>query len=246
MQQRQRQGSRVFPQYYLGLLTQLQAILNNVQFSIIYTMGSTMIDTAPIETAEESLSYPRLLDSSISSLSSRRPSNPLISRAYKQASNLFLTRRLQEALSALESAITAPESSDQVPDENETPERAPIASASRSSRIKVWSLYLTLLNAIIETGPEDGKAAFGNRDWNNIVAKTRDGSIWEEVVQTGYGGIEGNVDAEVIINLLEYLLYHRGAQLLIFNCLQSNASTLPVFLSDHQPAAPRVLSFRIK
>lgn len=168
-------------------------------------MGSTMTDTAPVETAEGLLSSSRLLASSVSSLSSSRRSNSLIPRAYKQASTLFLTRRLQEALSTLEPVLTVPTSSDQALNEDEPPQQAPIASASRSSRIKVWSLYLTLLNAIIELGPEDGKSAFGNRDWKNLAAKARDGSIWEEVVQIGYGGIEGNVDAEVVINLSAFL-----------------------------------------
>ena len=160
-----------------------------------------MTDTAPVETADESLYSSRLLGSSTGSLSSPRQTNSPISKTYKQASNLFLTRRLPEALSTLEPILTNPQASDQALNEDEPPKRAPIASASRSSRIKGWSLYLTLLNAIIELGPEDGKAAFGNSDWKSLVAKARDGSIWEEVVQIGYGGIEGNVDAEVVINL---------------------------------------------
>ncbi len=164
-------------------------------------MGDTMTDTTSAETAEELLSSSRLLGSSIGSLSSPRLSKSLVSRAYKQASTLFLTRRLLEALSTLEPVITVPDSSDSSLAEDEPPKRAPIAGASRSSRIKVWSLYLTLLNAIIELGPEDGKAAFGNSDWRNLISKSRDGSIWEEVVQIGYGGVEGNVDSEVVINL---------------------------------------------
>ncbi len=173
-------------------------------------MGSTMTDTASIETAEESLSYSRLLGSSIGPLSFPRPSNSLISKTYKQASNLFLWRRLPEALSTLEPIVTAPVSSDQAVDEDEPPKRAPVASASRSSRIKVWSLYLTLLNAIIELGPGDGREALGGKDWKNLVVKAQDGSIWEEVVQIGYGGIEGNLDAEVVINLCGYLLPHHA------------------------------------
>ena len=209
-------------------------------------MGSTMTDTAFIDTVDEPLSYSRFLSSSIRSLSSPRPSNSLISKTYKQASNLFLWRRLPEALSTLEPIVTAPESSTQAVDEDEPPKRAPVASASRSSRIKVWSLYLTLINAIIELGPEDGREAFGARDWKNLVAKAQDGSIWEEVVQTGYGGIEGNLDAEVVINLCDYLLPHHAYAQLICARLQGNAPTLASFFSDYQPAAPRILSFGIK
>lgn len=78
---------------------------------------------------------------------------------------------------------------------------APIASASRSTRIKVWSLYLTLLNAIVDLGPDDGKNAFGSKEWRAMVAKVRDGTVWDDVVQKGYRGSEGNVDADVVINL---------------------------------------------
>lgn len=166
-------------------------------------MSESVINTALVEPGLELSSRSQLLGSSIGSLSSasRRETSP-ISKAYKNASNLFLTRRLSEALSILEPIIVKPldlTSSDEY-------EEAPIAGVSRSSRIKVLSLYLTLVNAIIELGPEDGKAAFGNKAWRDIVSKARDGGIWEEVVQVGYNGIEGNVDAEVVINL--YALYN--------------------------------------
>lgn len=81
------------------------------------------------------------------------------------------------------------------------PEAAIISSASRNVRIKIWSLYLTLLNAIVELGPEEGKASLGSKAWRDIVNKVQDGSIWEDVVQVGYSGFEGTVDDEVVINL---------------------------------------------
>lgn len=144
-----------------------------------------------------------LTDSTLSSVDSlfsktktrREPS--YVSKIYKQASNLFLTRRLPEALSTLDLVITQP--AQEFSTESSKP--APVAKANRSSRIKVWSLYLTLVNTIIELGPNDGKATFGNKVWRNITAKARDGSIWEEVVQVGYNGVEENVDVDVVINL---------------------------------------------
>lgn len=53
----------------------------------------------------------------------------------------------------------------------------------------------------MELGPDDGKSAFGSKEWRAIVAKVRDGTVWEDVIQKGYGGSEGNVDADVVINL---------------------------------------------
>jgi hypothetical protein len=80
-------------------------------------------------------------------------------------------------------------------------EPAPVSRASRTTRIKVWSLYLTILNAIVELDPDEGKQAFGSSDWRGLVTKVRDGEVWEEVVKNGYGGVEGDVDSDVVINL---------------------------------------------
>jgi len=80
-------------------------------------------------------------------------------------------------------------------------EPAPIARASRTTRIKVWSLYLAILNAILELEPDEGKDSFGTQEWRSICGKVREGDVWEEVVQNGYHGVEGDVDSEVVINL---------------------------------------------
>jgi hypothetical protein len=50
-------------------------------------------------------------------------------------------------------------------------------------------------------GPEEGKNQFGQKEWKAISSQVRDGQIWETVVQTGYRGLEGSVDAEVVYNL---------------------------------------------
>lgn len=123
-----------------------------------------------------------------------------IAKSYRQAAQLFLTRRLPEALSTIEPIITSP-----TPDLNASADTvkvlAPIATASKGTRVKVWSFYLTFLNAVIELGPEEGKHAFGSTRWRGMVNMVRDGSIWEEVVQSGYSGNEGAVDHDVVINL---------------------------------------------
>ena len=153
--------------------------------------------------AAESLSQARGLSSSISSLSASNTSGrnnaaSHISKTYRQASTLFLTRRLPEALSTVLPLVSPPQSDNP---NNESTEPAPVIKASRSSRVKVWSLYLTVLNAIAELDPEDGKDAFGGQDWRALCYKVRSGDIWEEVIRNGYHGVEGDVDAEVVINL---------------------------------------------
>ena len=143
-----------------------------------------------------------------------------IAKAYRQSAQLFLTRRLPEAYTTIEPIISptntitngyndhSSNSGDYYDSEHHTNEYdepghlpAPIASASRTTRVKVWSFYLTFLNAVVELGPEEGKLAFGSTKWKALVNKARDGSVWEDVVVNGYGGDEGGVDGEVVVNL---------------------------------------------
>jgi hypothetical protein len=150
--------------------------------------------------------------------SPRNPSSQLV-KTYRQAANLFLTRRLPEALSTLDPLVTPPSpSSDDDPvdraSRGESEPQAPIATAPKGIRLKVWILYVTLLNAVVELGSEEGKHAFGFARWKALVGKARDGTIWEDVVQIGYGGEEGNVDAEVVVNLATLLLAHSPSQTL--------------------------------
>ncbi|KAI4094640.1 MAG: hypothetical protein LQ344_002111 [Seirophora lacunosa] len=169
------------------------------------TSTDTVI-TAPFSKSIQSLG------SSLGSLPPRQKSSQ-IRQVYKQASTYFLQRDFADAFVTLEAILTAPRhSEDDFATEDDTEKLPPIATASRSSRIKVWSLYVTLLNAIIELGPEEGKAAVGIKQWREIAAKARDGSIWDEVVRIGYGGIEGNVDADVVFNLANLLLSQSASQ----------------------------------
>lgn len=150
--------------------------------------------------ADSFSSSSQILSASMSSLSSslssaRQHSSSHISKTYRQASTLFLTRRLPEALSTILPLITP-----SGPEEDSS-EPAPVARASRTTRIKVWSLYLTILNAIVELDPDEGKDAFGTQEWRATCSKVREGEVWEEVVRNGYHGVEGDVDSDVVINL---------------------------------------------
>ncbi|KAI8269709.1 hypothetical protein K4K58_000750 [Colletotrichum sp. SAR11_239] len=158
--------------------------------------GSYTATLSPTLASSETASAfpPHMLSSSISSLSSSTSSRHTsqISKTYRQASTLFLTRRLPEALSTILPLITpTPGQSDGAPTEP-----APVARASRSTRIKVWSLYLTTLNAIVELEPDEGKDAFGSQEWRSLCTKVRDGEVWEEVVRNGYHGVESDVDSD--------------------------------------------------
>ncbi|KAI5207161.1 hypothetical protein E4T39_02106 [Aureobasidium subglaciale] len=175
---------------------------------------------------EDSLSS-QYLTSSISSLSSARAQSSQIARTYRQAAQLFLTRRLYEALSTIDPIISpeAPDSPLQH-DGQSTSNAAPVAFASKTTRVKVWSFYLTLLNAIIELGPEEGKLVFGSTKWRQLAAYARQGTIWDLVVNQGYQGNEGVVDGEVVVNLATLLLAHMPSQKLNQQRLETYLSAL--------------------
>jgi len=111
---------------------------------------------------------------------------------------LFLTRQTQAALETLLPLITPALLPSDDPTQQPSP---PIASASRATRIKVWNLYISVVNEIVELGAEAGKKEFGSARWKELVVKAREGSIWDDVVNQGYNGIEGAVDADVVANL---------------------------------------------
>ena len=158
--------------------------------------------TVTMSTTNYSLSNSEHLSSPQSSFGPSKKASSEISRVYKQASQLFLTRRLSEALSTLHYVITPPaQPTSNINGDHDSPSLSPIATATTSQRIKVWSLYITLLNAIVDLGIDEGKRDFGLKDYKAIVASVRDGDVWEQVIRDGYGGREGSVDAEVVYNL---------------------------------------------
>lgn len=192
-------------------------------------MSTTSTDTAFYNPMDDALSTSRFLGSSIETLSpSRNQNSSRITRTYKQARDLFLTRRLPEAYTTIEPLLTFASASDENPESEEDLKKAPITTASRSQRVKTWSLYLTLLNAVHELGPEEGKAQFGSKEWKRLTSKAWDGSIWGEVVDIGYGGVEGNVDADVVINLYDLYTFRLES-----NIANRDAIELRYYLRNH-------------
>jgi len=173
----------------------------------------------------DSQSSSQILSSSHASLNqpSKRTSSD-VSKIYKHASQLYLTRRLLEAYEALQPIVTPPGKGR--PDDS--PAQAPVATATTSQRIKIWSLYVTLLNSIVDLGYEEGGGLFGHKEYQEIVRNVRNGTVWEQVVRDGYQGREGSVDAEVVYNLSNLLLGQAADQKL-------NQSRLETYLSSSHP-----------
>ena len=127
--------------------------------------------------------------------------SPLVVKTYKRASDLFLTRRLPEALCTLNMLISLAQTSGQDQGGIAEATKTSAWNASRRMRIKVWNLYLAILNGVVELGYESGQRAFGVKEWKMLATKVWDGTIWEDVVRIGYNGQEGNVDSDVVLNL---------------------------------------------
>ncbi|KAF1847642.1 uncharacterized protein K460DRAFT_276654 [Cucurbitaria berberidis CBS 394.84] len=196
----------------------------------------------------DDMSGSRYLSSSISSLSASRQQSSQIAKAYRQAAQLFLTRRLPEALSTIEPIITPPqhEESNGNGYSGDLVGYAPVANASRGTRVKVWSFYLTFLNSVVELGAEEGKHAFGSTRWKQLVSKCRDGSVWDDVVRDGYAGVEGDVDADVVVNLATLLLTHSPSQRLNQQKLETylSATATPTFDISSHMSSPSYLQRR--
>lgn len=158
------------------------------------------------------------LSSSLSGLSRSRSTNNLIVRAYKQATQLYLTRRFREAWEVLEPVVSPQQNSSSrdsgVDVDGADGGVAPVAQSSRGTRTKVWVFYLSLIHAVVELGAEEGKREFGAEGWRAVVKKAREGTVWDDIVARGYGGSEGDVDAEVVVNLATLLLGHMPTQAL--------------------------------
>ncbi|KAJ5371280.1 uncharacterized protein N7496_007372 [Penicillium cataractarum] len=163
----------------------------------------------------------------LSSTSSASTPAKLCSKTYKKASQLYLTRRLPESLASLQPIITVPTPQDEhLTNGDHAAAVAPIATAPSTWRIKVWNLYITLLSGIVDLGAEEGKSQFGQKEWKAIATQVREGGIWETVVQVGYRGREGSVDAEVVYNLATLILNHSSSQSL-------NQQRLETYLSSY-------------
>lgn len=164
--------------------------------------SSSGSSTVTMSTATHSLSNSEYLSSSQSSLGPSKKASSEISKTYKEASELFLTRRLSEALLVLQPVITPPtQTNGNANGDEDASSLAPIATATQSQRIKVWTLYVTLMNSIVDLGDDEGRRDFGQKEYKALVAKVRGGEIWEQVIRDGYNGREGSVDAEVVYNL---------------------------------------------
>lgn len=129
------------------------------------------------------------------------PLSPELSQALHQASTFFVTRRLEEALSVLEAIIYCTSPDHEHVSTNSTSQPELVASAPPRLRIKIWSLYITVLDAILKLGPEKGRDLLGDDRWGRITSKVTDGEIWDDVVKRGYHGHLDAVDADVILNV---------------------------------------------
>lgn len=159
-------------------------------------MSTTSTDTAYYNPAEATLT------SSLDWLpGATQWSKKQISKDYDLAQGYFSSKQFREAYDILEALISTPKpEAGDVEDEASTG-KSPIATAKSSLRIKVWTLYFKLVDALIVSGPNECVAEFGRDKWRQITSRVLDSTIWKQVLQDGYGGILANVDAGVVGDL---------------------------------------------
>ncbi|KAK6430453.1 hypothetical protein LTR95_013396, partial [Oleoguttula sp. CCFEE 5521] len=177
---------------------------------------------------------PDYISSSLASLSRAKSTNTFIVKSYKAATQLYLTRRFKEAWDAIAPAVGAESwetSTGAKGEDGEAAEAAPIAQSSHGTRTKVWVFWLSLVHAVVELGAEEGKVEFGGELWKCIAKAAREGGVWNHIIARGYGGVETEVDAEVVVNVATLLLEHMPDQ-------RVNQARLEVWLAGAEEVAP--------
>nr|OQO21027.1 hypothetical protein B0A51_11862 [Rachicladosporium sp. CCFEE 5018] len=202
---------------------------------------------------------PDYISSSLASLSRSKSTNTFIVKSYKAATQLYLTRRFKEAWDAIAPAVGAETwgsngKQDGVEDGG-LGDPAPIAQSSHGTKTKVWVFWLSLVHAVVELGAEEGKAEVGGDLWKAIAKAAREGGVWGHIIARGYGAVETEVDAEVVVNVATLLLEHMPDQ-------RVNQARLEVWLagaeevsaydgvstpmSVHSTSSPKALQVRQK
>ncbi|OQO13739.1 hypothetical protein B0A48_01969 [Cryoendolithus antarcticus] len=178
---------------------------------------------------------PDYISSSLASLSRSKSTNTFIVKSYKAATQLYLTRRFKEAWDAIAPAVGAETwgsngKQDGVEDGG-SGDPAPIAQSSHGTRTKVWVFWLSLVHAVVELGTEEGKAECGGELWKVIAKAAKEGGVWSHIIARGYGGVETEVDAEVVVNVATLLLEHMPDQ-------RVNQARLEVWLAGAEEVVP--------
>ncbi|CAZ82970.1 unnamed protein product [Tuber melanosporum] len=171
---------------------------------------------------------PRMTSSVSASTPEQVVAPATVSRVYRVATNLFLTRRVPDALMVLQPIIA-----DSV---------SPRVRCSRTLRIKVWSLYFAILDATAKMGPEEGKKVWGAQEWRRIVSRVRSGAVWNEAIQI-YGE-EGRIDGDVVNTLVMLLLAHSQDQTVTQKKIEAYLSAAPSLLGSEDD--PKAVSQRVK
>ena len=183
-------------------------------------MAQTLLETQTVSVISNSD-----LQKSITALSSSLYSNQnsSISKIYKRASTLFLTRQLKEAHSLLTSLIDGAADASS----NGFTTNIALIDATRNQRVKIWCLYLSLIDELLKVGPVQGATFVGLKNWSSLKESVTDSTVWDYVTKQGYQGRQASVDEEVIASLVALLLMHAPNQKETQDRLESFLITAP-------------------
>lgn len=166
-------------------------------------MSTTSIDTAVLNPIESSVASSDLLGSVYGSVAPAHWGNKQISKYYDLAQASFSNRQFQEAYQTLETLISPISSGPYDLIDGRLAKPSPIITAKSSLRVKIWVLYFKLLDAIIGLSPDENVEGIAPKERYQLIFQVKNGTIWDRILQDGYGGVHARVEAEVAWHLYE-------------------------------------------
>ena len=122
---------------------------------------------------------------------------------YKRARDFYLVQQFGEAFDEISSLLN--DNNVFVADLDNGPgsarTQAPVFHANMGLKVKIWSLYLTLLNTLRDVGGQKASAYVGAQRWQRLSESLHNGSIWQHVVDVGFAGDEQVMDIDIVIAL---------------------------------------------
>ncbi|OLL23261.1 hypothetical protein NEOLI_000851 [Neolecta irregularis DAH-3] len=109
-----------------------------------------------------------------------------VSRAYSTSSQQFLTKQLPQSFLTIRPYLSS-------------------SSASYSWKVKIWKLYITILDTAAKASQEEGKKVWGRGEWSRVMRLAKYNAVWDECEQA-FG--QNDMDLDVVTALIMVSLRH--------------------------------------
>jgi len=109
-----------------------------------------------------------------------------VSRAYSTSSQQFLTKQLPQAFLTIRPYLSS-------------------SSVSYSWKVKIWKLYITILDTAAKASQEEGKKVWGRGEWLRVMRLAKYNAVWDEC-EHAFG--QNDMDLDVVTALIMVSLRH--------------------------------------